>query len=388
MKKHFIIKVLVLFISFSILSLCFNPTSIFRKKTNTIVLNDRPINISSIEDTSSYVKIDSTNSFNIDKPFNNSFWINNDEIILSTMFYFKGLNSNIEILNTKTNSSTKIDIKNLSSDFLVSPLGNGFLYGSTEEYTNEFIRNLNPDEYKKIYNYRNRYYYYSLLDNTSIPIPEGLKPIKWLPDGSGFIANSYTSNSLVIYDIESKTTHTFLDKSSGIDTAEISSETSPIVISNDGSTYYFSYYDYKLGMYSIYKMSKKDMTPKKILSDMYISPIIELINNNLLVLTNTDENSIFIYDTEKHKKLKTITSSSKLFDINISNDKSMLALFENGYLAKLSVFNLNDPNLTATEIFRSKNSISNISWSNDNKLAFQITDGYNGNNVIYTFSFK
>ena len=141
-------------------------------------------------------------------------------------------------------------------------------------------------------------------------------------------------------------------------------------------------------MYSIYKMSKKDMTPEKILSDMYISPKIELINNNLLVLINTDENSIFIYDTEKHKKLKTITPSSKTFEINISNDKSMLALFENVYLAKLSVFNLNDPNLTATEIFRSKNSISNISWSNDNKLAFQVTDGYNGNNVIYTYSFK
>ncbi len=384
MKKHFVLKVLLLFISFSILSLCFNPTSIFRKKTNTIVLNDRPINISSIEDTSSYVKVDSTDSFNIDKPFDNSFWINNDEIFLSNMFYYKGLNSNIEILNTKTNSSTKIDIKNLSSDFKVSPLGNGFSYKSTEEYTNEFIRGLNPDEYKEMYSYRNRYYYYSLLDNTSTPIPDGLYPMRWLPDGSGFIANSYTSNSLVIYDIESKTTHTFLDKSSGINTAYIS----PIVISNDGSTYYFSYYDYKLGMYSIYKMSKKDMNPEKILSDISISPEIELINNNLLVLTNIYENSIFIYDTEKHKKLNSITSSSTWFNINISNDKSMLAFVEYGNLAKLSVINLNDPNLTATEIFRNKNSISNISWSNDNKLAFQITDGYNGNNVIYTFSFK
>ena len=388
MKKHFILKVLVLFISFSILSLWFNPTSIFRKKTNTIVLNDRPINISSIEDSSSYVKIDSTNSFNIDKPVDTSFWINNDEIILATMYSYKDLNSDVDVLNTKTNSSAKLDIKNLSSDFLVSPLGNGFLYGSREEYVNKVINGFNPEVYKKMYGYPTKYYYYSLLDNASTPIPEGLKPIKWLPDGSGFIANPYTSNSLVIYDIESKTTHTFLDKSSGIDTAEISSETSQIVISNDGSTYYFSCYDYKLGMYSIYKMSKKDMTPEKILSDIYISPKIELINNNLLVLTNTDENSIFIYDTEKHKKLKTITPSSKSFNINISNDKSMLALFENVYLAKLSVFNLNDPNLTATEIFRSKNSISNISWSNDNKLSFQVTDGYNGNNVIYTYSFK
>ncbi|SHI07215.1 hypothetical protein [Clostridium intestinale] len=384
MKKHFVLKVLVLFISFSILSLWFNPTSIFRKKTNTIVLNDRPINISSIEDSSSYVKIDSTDSFNIDKTFDNSFWINNDEIILASMFFSYPSNVYVEILNTKTNSSTKLDIKNLSSDFKVSPLGNGFLYESTEEYTNEFIRGLNPDEYKKMYNYRNRYYYYSLLDNTSTPILDGLYPMRWLPDGSGFIAKSYTSNSLVIYDIESKSTHTFLDKSSGINTAEISS----IFISNDGSTYYFSYYDYKLGMYSIYKMSKKDMTPEKILSDKYLSPEIYVINNNLLLLTNIDENSIFIYDTEKHKKLKTITSSSTWFYINISNDKSMLSLVENGNLAKLSVINLNDPNLTATEIFRNKNSISNISWSNDNKLAFQITDGYNGNNVIYTFSFK
>jgi hypothetical protein len=87
MKKHFILRVLVLFISFSMLSLWFNPTSIFRKKTNTIVLNDRPINISSIEDTSSYVKIDSTDSFNIDKPFDRSFWINNEDIFLSNMYY-------------------------------------------------------------------------------------------------------------------------------------------------------------------------------------------------------------------------------------------------------------------------------------------------------------
>ncbi|WP_315109580.1 hypothetical protein [Clostridium intestinale] len=388
MKKYFVLKVLVLFISFSILSLWFNPTSIFRKKTNTIVLNDRPINISSIEDSSSYVKIDSTNSFNINKSFDNSFWINNDEIILANMYSYKDLNSDVEILNTKTNSSTKLDLANTSSVYLVSPLGNSFIYIGSEEYTrvgfseyDEYLTNKMPVVYYK-------FYYYSLLDKTSIPIPEGLKPIKWLPDGSGFIANSYPSNSLVIYDIESKTTHTFLDKSSGIDTAEISSEISPIVISNDGSTYYFSYYDYKLGMYSIYKMSKKDMTPEKILSDMSISPKIELINNNLLVLINIDENSIFIYDTEKHKKLKTITPSSKSFEINISNDKSMLALFENVYLAKLSVFNLNDPNLTATEIFRNKNSISNISWSNDNKLSFQVIDGYNGNNVIYTYSFK
>jgi hypothetical protein len=382
MKKHFILKVLVLFISFSILSLWFNPTSIFRKKTNTIVLNDRPINISSIEDTSSYVKVDSTNSFNIDKPFDNSFWINNDEIVLANMFYYNGLNSYVEVFNTKTNSSTKLDLANTSSVYIVSPLGNSFLYLGSEEYNRVGFSEY--DEYltKKTAMSYNKFYYYSILDNTSIPIPEGLIPINWLPDGSGFIAKSLDFSSLVIFDIESKTTHTFLDNSFGIEPSNILS----IAISKDGSTYYFSYADYKLNIYSIYKMSKRDMMPKKILSDLYINTKIEVINNNLLVLTNLDENSIFIYDSEKHKKLKTITSSSPFF--YISNDKSMLAFVEYGKLAKLSVINLNDPNLTATEIFQNKNSISNISWSNDNKLAFQITDGYNGNNVIYTFSFK
>jgi hypothetical protein len=382
MKKHFVLKVLLLFISFSILSLWFNPTSIFRKKTNTIVLNDRPINISSIEDTSSYVKIDSTNSFNIDKPFDKSFWINNEDILLSKTYSSYPSSFYVEILNTKTNSSTKIDIKNLSSEFKVSPLGNGFLYGSTEEYSNKFIRGFNPDEYKKMYNYPNKFYYYSFLDNTSTPIPEGLFPMSWLPDGSGFIAKSYSSNSLVIYDIDSKITNTFLDNSSGIDTAEVSS----IVISNDGSTYYFSYYDYKLGMSSIYKMSKEDMTPNRILSDLYISSEIYVINNNLLLLTDHVKGIVFTYDTEKHKKLKTITSS--LTEFYISNDKSIMVFVERGNFTKLSVVNLNDPNLTATEIFQNKNPISNINWSNDNKLSFQIIDYYNGNNVVYTYSFK
>lgn len=381
MKKHFVLKVLVLFISFSILSLWFNPTSIFRKKTNTIVLNDRPINISSIEDTSSYVKVDSTDSFNIDKPFDNSFWINNDEIFLSNMFYYKGLNSNIEILNTKTNSSTKIDIKNLSSMILVSPLGNGFLYGSREDYTNKFINGFNPEVYKKMYNNVTKYYYYSLLDNASTPIPEGLIPMNWLPDGSGFIASSNDFSSLVIYDFDSKSTRTFIDSSFDIDVTEIS----PISISNDGSTYYFSCYDYKLELYSIYKMSKEDMSPKKIPSDMYIRPAIEVINNNLLLLTDQVSGIIFTYDVEKHSRYKITTTSTEFY---ISNDKSMLVFLERGNFTKLSLVNLNDPNLTATEIFQNKNAISNISWSNHNKLAFQVTDGYNGNNVIYTYSFK
>ncbi|WP_286904072.1 hypothetical protein [Clostridium sp. UBA1652] len=381
MKKHFILKVLVLFISFSILSLWFNPTSIFRKKTNTIVLNDRPINISSIEDSSSYVKIDSTNSFNIDKSFDNSFWINNEDILLATMFHYKGLNSDVEVFNTKTNSSTKLDIKNLSSMFLVSPLGNGFLYGSREDYTNKFINGFNPEVYKKMYDYVTKYYYYSLLDNTSTPIPEGLIPMNWLPDGSGFIASSSDFSSLVIYDFDSKSTRTFIDSSFGIDVTEIS----PISISNDGSTYYFSCYDYKLELYSIYKMSKEDMAPKKIPSDMYIRPAIEVVNNNLLLLTDQVSGIIFTYDVEKHSRYKITTTSTEFY---ISNDKSMLVFLERGNFTKLSLVNLNDPNLTATEIFRNKNSISNISWSNDNKLAFQITDGYNGNNVIYTFSFK
>ena len=382
MKKHFVLKVLVLFISFSILSLWFNPTSIFRKKTNTIVLNDRPINISSIEDTSSYVKIDSTNSFNIDRYLNKSFWINNEDILLPEMYYSDPSNSYVEILNTKTNSSTKIDIKYLSSEFWVSPLGNGFLYGSREGYANKFIKGFNPEVYKKMYDYPPKYYYYSLLDNASTPIPEGLIPMNWLPDGSGFIASSSDFSSLVIYDFDSKSTLTFLDRSSGLDTAEISS----IPISNDGSTYYFSYYDYKLGVYSIYKMSNKDMKPEKILSDLYINTEIEVLNNNLLLLTNSAKTTIFTYDTEKHEKLKTITNSSVEYYIN--NDKSMLVFLERGNFTKLSVVNLNDPNLTATEIFQNANYISNISWSNDNKLAFQVTDGYNGNNVIYTYSFK
>lgn len=382
MKKHFILKVLVLFISFSILSLWFNPTSIFRKKANTIVLNDRPINISSIEDTSSYVKIDSTNSFNIDRPFDKSFWINNDEIILANMYYYKGLNSNIELLNTKTNSSTKLDLANTSLIYIVSPLGNSFLYKGLEEYTRVGFSEY--DEYltKKMAISYNKFYYYSILENTSIPIPEGLIPKTWLPDGSGFIATSLDFSSLVIFDIESKSSHTFLDNSFGIVASDILS----IAISKDGSTYYFSYYDYKLGMYSIYKMSKRDMIPEKIISDLYINPEIEVLNNNLLLLTNSAKTTIFTYDTEKHEKLKTITNSSVEF--SISNDKSMLVFVEYGKLTKLSVVNLNDPNLTATEIFQNANYISNISWSNDNKLAFQVTDGYNGNNVIYTYSFK
>jgi hypothetical protein len=382
MKKNFILKVLVLFISFSILSLWFNPTSIFRKKTNTIVLNDRPINISSIEDSSSYVKIDSTNSINIGKYFDISFWINNDDIFLSNMYYSFHSNDNVKILNTKTNFYSKVDLKYQSSEYWVSPLGDALLYRSLDEYTGEYLKRYNEDIYKKMLSSPSKFYYYSFLDNTSIPIPEGLIPMNWLPDGSGFIAKSLDFSSLVIFDIESKTTHTFLDNSFGIDPSNILS----IAISKDGSTYYFSYDDYKLNIYSIYKMSKSDMMPKKILSDLYINTKIEVINNNLLVLTNLDENSIFIYDAEKHKKLKTITSSSPFF--SISNDKSMLVFVEHGKLTKLSVVNLNDPNLTATEIFQSKNYISNISWSNDNKLAFQVTDGYNGNNVIYTYSFK
>ena len=382
MKRYFILKALILFISFTILSLLINPLSIFRKKSNTIVLNDKPINISSIENTSSYIEIESTKSFNIDRSFDKSFWINNDEIILTNMPSFQGLNSDVEVLNTKTNSSTKIDIKNLSSDFLISPLGNGFLYGSREEYVNKFIKGFNPEVYKKMYDYPTKYYYYSLLDNASTPIPEGLIPINWLPDGSGFIAKSYMSESLVIYDFDNKSTHTFLDTSSGLNIPDIS----PISISNDGSTYYFSCYDYKLDIYSIYKMSKKDMNPEKILSDLYINTNIQVLNNNLLLLTSSAKTTIFMYDTEKHEKLKTITNSS--VDFYINNDKSMLVFVERGNFTKLSVVNLNDPNLTATEIFQNKNHISNINWSTDSKLAFQVTDGYNGNNVIYTYSFK
>ena len=375
MKKIFILKVLVLFISFSTLSLWFNPTSIFRKKTNTIVLNDRPINISSIEDTSSYVKIDSTNSFNIDKPFNESFWINNDDIFLS------GLVNDLEIFNTKTNSSTKLDIKYIPPEHWVSPLGNALIYKSLEDDSNKFIKGYDEELQKKTF-ISYKFYYYSLLDNTSTPIPEGLFPMSWLPDGSGFIAKSYTSNSLVIYDIDTKSTNTFLDNSSGIDAAEVSS----IVISNDGSTYYFSYYDYKLGMSSIYKMSKEDMTPQKILSDMYISSKIYVINNNLLLLTDHVKGIVFTYDTEKHKKLKTITSS--LTEFYISNDKSIMVFVERGNFTKLNLVSLNDPNLTTTQIFQNANYISNIDWSNDNKLSFQVTDSYNDNSVVYIYSFK
>lgn len=375
MKKHFVLKVLVLVISFSILSLCFNPTSIFRKKTNTIVLNDRPINISSIEDSSSYVKIDSIDSFNIDKPFDESFWINNDDIFLS------GLVNDLEIFNTKTNSSTKLDIKYIPPEHWVSPLGNALIYKSLEDNSNEFIKGYGAELQKKTF-ISYKFYYYSLLDNTSMPIPEGLFPMSWLPDGSGFIAKSYTSDSLVIYDIDTKSSNTFLDNSSGIDTAEVSS----IVISNDGSTYYFSYYDYKLGMSSIYKISKEDMTPKKILSDMYINSKIYVINNNLLLLTDHVKGIVFTYDTEKHKKLKTITSS--LTEFYISNDKSIMVFVERGNFTKLNLVSLNDPNLTTTQIFQNANYISNIDWSNDNKLSFQITDSYNGNNVVYVYSFK
>jgi len=375
MKKIFILKVLVLFISFSTLSLWFNPTSIFRKKTNTIVLNDRPINISSIEDTSSYVKIDSTNSFNIDKPFNESFWINNDDIFLS------GLVNDLEIFNTKTNSSTKLDIKYIPPEHWVSPLGNALIYKSLEDDSNKFIKGYDEELQKKTF-ISYKFYYYSLLDNTSMPIPDGLFPMSWIPDGSGFIAKSYTSNSLVIYDIDTKSTNTFLDNSSGIDAAEVSS----IVISNDGSTYYFSYYDYKLGMSSIYKMSKEDMTPQKILSDMYISSKIYVINNNLLLLTDHVKGIVFTYDTEKHKKLKTITSS--LTEFYISNDKSIMVFVERGNFTKLNLVSLNDPNLTTTQIFQNANYISNIDWSNDNKLSFQVTDSYNDNSVVYIYSFK
>jgi hypothetical protein len=269
-----------------------------------------------------------------------------------------------------------------SSEYWVSPLGNALLYRSLDEYANKFTRYSNDDIYIKMPTSYNKFYYYSLLDNTSTPIPEGLIPISWLPDGSGFIARSSDFSSFVIYNINSKTTTTFLDYSSGIDVPYVSE----VYVSNDGSTYYFTYYDYTLGMHSIYKMSKRDMMPEKILSDISINANIEIINNNLLILTNPAKMSTFIYDAEKHKQLKTITSTSVNF--RISNDKSMLVFIEVGKLTKLSVVNLNDPNLTSTEIFRNKNSISNISWSNDNKLSFQVTDGYNGNNVIYTYSFK
>ncbi|WP_326514640.1 hypothetical protein [Clostridium intestinale] len=382
MKKHFILKVLVLFISFSILSLWFNPTSIFRKKTNTIVLNDRPINISSIEDSSSYVKIDSTNSINIGKYFDISFWINNDDIFLSNMYYSFHSNDNVKILNTKTNSYSKVDLKYQSSEYWVSPLGDALLYRSLDEYTGEYLKRYNEDIYKKMLSSPSKFYYYSFLDNTSTPIPEGLLPMKWLPDGSGFIARSSDFSSFVIYNINSKTTTNFLDYSSGIDVPYVSE----VYVSNDGSTYYFTYYDYTLGMYSIYKMSKRDMMPEKILSDMSINANIEIINNNLLILTNPAKMSTFIYDAEKHKQLKTISSTSVNF--RISNDKSMLVFIEVGKLTKLSVVNLNDPNLTSTEIFQNKNSITNISWSNDNKLSFQVTDSYNDNSVVYVYSFK
>lgn len=384
MKRYFILRVLVLFISCAIISLFFNPSSIFRKKSNTIVLNDKPINISSIENTSSYTEIESTNSFNIDKPFDRSFWINNEDIFLANNYYLDGLDNGVEILNTKTNSSTKIDIKYPSSEYWVSPLGNGFLYGSIEEYANKkFIKGFNEDVYKGMYITYNKFYYYSLLDNTSTTIPEGLRPFKWLPDGSGFIARSSDFLSLVIYDINSKTTHTFLDIASGINVPDILS----ISISNDGSTYYFSYYDYKSGMFSIYKMSKEEMIPQKIVNDMSIGINIEVLTDNLLLLSNPARNTIFIYDTENHKIYKTLTSNSA--EYYISRDKSMLVYVE--YLnnsKKLTVINLNDPDLTPTEIFQNTNHIDNIDWSNDNKLAFQVMDYYNNNNVIYTYSFK
>ena len=383
MKKLYLIKILILSIITALILTYMISPNISRNTSNTIILKDKPIDISSIHDSQGFISIDQKSIYKFDKYIDKIAWLNNEDLLLCYSYPLVSKGTIMEILNTSTNETSSLDLLGSTSSNLISPKGNSFLYNEIIPY-----KEYSKPSYSNSYNYFVDYSstsYYSREDKTFIKLPENLSLMEWLPDGSGFIGRLNNFTSLVAYDINTETSKLLLDNYSGLRIDQIVY----IKVSKDGSKYYFSYLNSETGLYSIYRMDKNTLKPEKIISDISISGEFELVGNDLILLTNPAKRTIYTYDISKHEKYKDITTNSSTF--YVSNDKSVLAYIEysnNKSKSKISVVSLNDPNYAPTLVFETNSFINSVSWNNHNKLVFLSYDSYSSGSVIYTYSFK
>lgn len=384
MKRSYLIKILLFSVTFTLFLLYIKPFNTTNKGSNTVVLNDKPIDISLIQKSNGVIEIASKSSFPIDWKVDNISWINNKQIILSYLYPEDFIEDPLKLLNISTGEVTALDIEGNTSSYLVSPLGDNFLYNPLVERdsVNLMLKEKNKFISSKSIDY-SKYIYYSTQNNFSKELPEDMFFVEWLPDGSGYIARSKDYGSIVTYNFETATTKELFSFESGFFMDLIID----IVVSKDGSNYYFSYLDSETGLYSIYLINKELSIPEKLIDMVSISGQFNIINDNLLVLTNPARTSIYTYDISNHRKYKNITTSSS--ESYISNDKSMLAFVEHSYpTSKVYVVKLTDPNFTPTQVFESTGAIYNISWSKDNALAILSSEKSEKTKTLYTCSFK